>query len=355
MELFTFTTECDLVANTLTVNAYNKKEHKYQVEIDDFIACQEPKALLTNMACLEVIADKIKTEEFKHKYHESDDTIEITINYMPKYKIVIMLDRCIAPDLELEYEVVRLKARLDELELDEVVHEHTYPTWASLDDFKKLPGFKFIEAAENPAKYYSMTTAVADQKGLYYLGEHAGEFRYILDNTDNSRNPNYVSKQVIHESMPRFQNDYRTTFGFHMDKQQDYGCVQDRELLETEGEEPHKAIPYRYFPRSVKELVLPNLGINRFAMCYAMQYIYGWILQNHMALAFRQSYAMINVLDNNLYITISRSKKMYMPAVSKKYDTHHVNSVAFYVKNITVNGYDLGHNEGRGSLPKLFR
>jgi hypothetical protein len=58
------------------------------------------------------------------------------------------------------------------------------------------------------------------------------------------------------------------------------------------------------------------MSINKFVMRYIHRYIYGFILKNHSTLAFRDSYATIEVKNNELIIIMKRTKKRILPNVS---------------------------------------
>lgn len=101
MDDLTFTVDRNVLSSTITVTATNRNEHKYQVEVKNAVSCQYPKITLTKKACIEIISNKIKKEDFTYFYKEEDDVIVLTIEYLPDRKIVLVLDRCVNTGTDL--------------------------------------------------------------------------------------------------------------------------------------------------------------------------------------------------------------------------------------------------------------
>lgn len=329
MDNLTFTAEVDVLNSVLTVSTTTRKGHKYQAEIKDFIVCQRPKDRLTKAACIEVIRDKLdRDDDLEYGYYNVDDTIEVIIRYMPGYRIEFTLTRCAAPAIDLEQELATLKKRLDDLETDEVVHVHKYPSWDSLDEFKKLPGFKFMEAAENPAKYFKQIPG----SSVLYLGEYLGKFRYMIAGVTDATQTIEVPTVADRRTLGYYEGCNRVL----------YGCTQDKELLETDGPEPHKNVPYRYFPRSVKMVILPDITINQWVMRYITRYVYGWVILNHPMLAFRTVRVSIDVKDGkDVYVSITRSKRMSVPKYPKEIHKDYNNQLHINWFRINIGDFNV--------------
>lgn len=326
----------------LTVYTITRQDVQYQTVVN-LKECQKPKPFLIEEACKEIIIDKCS--ELSYKYDEEKDLINCKIHLMKNNYIELNLTR-VNSKLDAEREIAKLKAKIDELEPYEIIHEHVYPTWNSLEEFMKLPGFKYFEAAENDAKYYKSDEVLTQHRttldGTYYIGIYQGKYKYGF--ARDSLGPfNMGGARYIIEYDKRPDIHYK--YGSSHEKIEDNpASIQDRDLLETISD-VYKDKQYRHFPRSVKGIAVNAAQINGYVYHYIQKYVYGWILLNHELVVPRHFYYTINVRNNQCFIKIYRSKKLYafrIPMVYKSGSDGTVNAMYFNkCTSLVINEHEL--------------
>jgi hypothetical protein len=212
--------------------------------------------------------------------NDTDQKITIEDRFRQLDELVEILD---------ESDILERLTRLEQLEPYEVIHEHWYPKWDTLDELKKLDSFKYLESCWNWRNHHQRNAYTVNNtiRVLVYLGE-LNNLKYIFGRKE------YESPVCDKELYDITESGYGL------------GSIYYDSFL------PHRDlhIRYVYFDSSTIKLVSDKLNICIKLNYYIINYVSGWILLNHHLVAFRDPIFKIYIKDNKCRISIYRTKKM---------------------------------------------
>ncbi len=308
MDNATFTLKDD--QTSLTLLAKNRKGHIYECHIDNFIICQIPKAILNEGGCKDTIIEFVNANRHEYNYSQETDTFIVTINWLPtKGKIVLSLTRSEGETDASSNLIAQVTEILDSRDDYEIIHEHEYPTWNTLQEFMALPDFKYFEAADNQERFMCIPPDLKpppDKPTHFKWGD-----RYIR--TKNHWIHNHVDEKDANG------NKHNGTIGVYWNKRQQRSQLHDRELqsnsehLDNECKDNKKPYPLYYeFIKSATDHVPQWACLSYWVVAYIKKYIAGWMIVNLKWIAMRSLNITILVDSkrNKTMITIKRTKYM---------------------------------------------
>lgn len=290
----------------VSIHSTTRQGHRYEVALYDLSAIQFPKPFLQFDVCQQMILDHI--QEFEYKYHSDTDQIEVQYVVIGKEFGFRTLLKRVLQEVDWVAKVQDHDSRIDALEPYEILHEHVYPQWETLDDFKNLPDFKYFQALRQWHKYIQplpesipYTTDGRKVKPMYMTesrGFHVGftPFCELPPETD----VNYLLQSILYKGNGNHQPFYSEI----IDRTDQIigSTISNADKNNTTFWEP--------FVKSV-EVVRPEAyKISQSVLDYMLQYTAGWGLIHASLFAFRTSgYAELQVKGDQITLVIYRSKK----------------------------------------------
>jgi hypothetical protein len=322
-------------------------EVEYKAEITNFASCQHPTALLTDVACMNFICKNI--QHAWYKFNESNTKIDLALNVFADTVINISLN-CPKTGVDnLELKIVRLEKRLSVLDTCELVTSHKYPKWETLEEFKKLPDFKYFKIIENYTRLVvknEIENVHSHRPGKIILGE-AFNREYGMYQKDMTKLGELYYYDTAFTSCVSMTTDgcftehdtHPTAIIQTHGRDYPHVSITDRLLLETLKKQNTE--PYADFPRSVQILVVnPYKCMSYWLIRYIERYVKGYLLLNHEQFAFRSVTVKINVSskDNSCYIDIYRGKLPGNYGLFS-HSTGPGNSVSCISKSLHIDGF----------------
>lgn len=295
--------------NELLITVFHD-DVKYIGVVSNFITCQN-KPFLTEEECSRIILNCNDTEYgIRKSFSLKQDMISIKFTIIKDRFIHFDCTRYIETEEEsMKSKIVRLEKRIIQLEkmlFDDGYpnkHVHIYPKWSTLDEFKKLPDFKYFDID----MFHVIPEKTSIDGKTKYTGEIYGITYYI--NTGNPQ-PKYKNVWcIIHNS-----NNDVGTFGSFIVSKAYYNCKfgkyeivpmmitepEDR-ILEIEEKRigdhissiPHHLVNdykyplYYHFTKSVEVPVHKSRAISKWFIEYLARYVRGWMIDNYEKLIFK--------------------------------------------------------------------
>lgn len=353
----------------------------YEVEIKEFLSCQKPKPFLNDESCKEYVKENYK--DMKINFYK----LQISSEPMKGKFIVFGLKKVerFMGETDLLVRVEELERQIDELNPYEVVEQHIYPKWKSIEEFKELDSYKYFEACWSWRKHFHEGKGDGhydeNRKKFKYL--YLGDFmdreygctrmlsRYEKENTinlekeltdqfiflgqkitvsdDDSNKSIHQTENLVYPEYYSFKNllydaniaspkldEYMTRCRLKTiteDRELETNFLRTRDYLIKNKEEIPKVawwavknvenvvVPYQYTGITYN----PFACISKYLELYIRQYVTGWYLLNHKLTAGRNTEAEFEIKDNEVIIRIYRSKKIYGWLImqnSKDYSLH---------------------------------
>ncbi len=337
---------------SIEVYCHSWKGIKYSTFVTKEEKYQHPKTFLTPEAFNSIILENIG--EFKAEYNESSDSINLRYDCMAKNYILLVLKRDQVGESDISVTLSQIDSRLSALEPFDVIHVAKYPSWRDFDEFMKLPGYKYIDASQNPARYLK-TDGVADAHGnipsdTYYLGKYKKtgmKYTYELPGITTTSSPmRWIGNVGTLSSHKLWQyRDPKSSYSYydwHMDAHDI--CIEDRELpiIHQRCNESKEQNPLKhYFTQSAKMISSgekPN--INSYVLNYISTYITGWILSHHESFAMKDLCLDVFVDDNKCTFVLKAEKHKSMGV---RIGSNSVRGYNVSLDNVLINGFKRTH------------
>jgi hypothetical protein len=266
--------------------------------IFDARTVQAPPDVLSAEYCQRIV--KQNQCKFVARYEPANDTIHLSYQFVvADAPCTIVFDplKC-APreEPDLKVRVNMLEAQLDALQPYETVFAHTYPKWASLDEFKALPDYHFFTAALDPVRFIVKTGT-----GTEFIKE-VNDIRVSFRGTKAERGSHYAKWDPARGSLVDGQPSISTGTPF---------TPLDRPL---EGK--HSGI--EKYVKSVESPFDPRLlYVLSHVLYYIQDLVTGWCLHKMEAVAFRDVFVDVAIgADNAIHISIRRTK---VPRIEREF------------------------------------
>ena len=252
---------------------YKRRRYELSINLNEHTKYQKPNAILNRDGFICIINDNL--EKTNKQFNEEKKIIEMIINITDKFYIELILsesNKFVYPleqrVFELEELVADLKTCID-FNKPEILHEIEYPRWDSLDEFKKLPEFQYIEMAYDYDRYIKR---INDKMCLEYKQNSLQEPCYVslFKNSDsNSKCMGFFNtfRNIGGESSYDDIISYR------------YLSNTDKRLCASEKIDQNK--PYEAFGRSLKVCDYTKIYRIHERICrFFGNYFFGWIIGN---------------------------------------------------------------------------
>jgi len=294
----------------LSVCTRTRQGHQYCATIADWNAIQVPKPFLTQEVCQQLVVDRI--QDFGYVYDAASDTLRARLPVLgDTFELCVELKR-VWEKVNLVTKVAELEARLEQLEPFEVIHEHKYPTWSSLDDFKRLPEFCTFDALRSAYKYLhplprtSTTQRPTDNINRMFMLESRGFHVIIGGNRANAfgtRDNNPLTPSAA--SMMQWLNLYSLGCTSHVT---DHADQEIERALKNRPPREECPFPWEQFVKRVERVVPEPYLLSQHVGMYMCQYLAGWVLLHPQFLAFRRWKASITVQGSDVLLTVYRTR-----------------------------------------------
>jgi hypothetical protein len=146
---FTVTREPD----KLIISAKDRIGQTYRCIVTNYKTPQYPKVMLTDEAFADTVLEELS--KCRYGYDQKANHVLASIPLIKNKLDARFILIPVPEEGEADYktQLQELRIALDRLEPYEVIETHTYPQWDTLDEFKRLPDFKYFDAAENWRSY----------------------------------------------------------------------------------------------------------------------------------------------------------------------------------------------------------
>ena len=327
----------------VSIHSTTRQGYRYEVALYDLSAIQFPKPFLQFDVCQQMILDHI--QEFEYKYHSDTDQIEVRYVVIGKeFGFRTLLQR-VLQEVDWVAKVQDHDSRIDALEPYEILHEHVYPQWETLDEFKDLPDFKYFQALRQWHKYIQplpesipYTTSDNQKRKPMYITESRGF---------------HVGFTPFHEIRPETDVQYLLQSILSPHKHRPfYSEIIDRadQIIGStiSNADKNNSTYWETFVKSVEVIRPEAYKISKFVLDYMLQYTAGWGMIHASLFAFRTSgYAELQVKGDQITLVIYRSKKTsFAHSNVKKYDNQcspegkHLQHPPFYiVESLPINRF----------------
>ncbi len=324
---------------SIEVYCHSWKGIKYSTFVTKEEKYQHPNPFLTPDAFKSIILENIS--DFKAEYNEISDSINLRYDCMAKNYILLVLKCDQVGELDIPATLSQLDSRLSALEPFDVIHVAKYPSWRDFDEFMKLPGYKYIEASQNPMSYIK-TDDVADARGriantTYYLGKYKEtgmKYMYNLPGIETGRVESLNSIDLLshHKHKGGVQ-------GWYMDARD--VDIEDRELpiIQQRCNESNEQNQLKYyFTKSVKMITPKEIPtINSFVLYYILTYIRGWVLSHHESFAMKDLCLDVFVTDNKCTFVLKAEKYKSMGTSP----SGEIREYYMALGNVLINGFKM--------------
>jgi hypothetical protein len=276
----------------LIISTRDRKRQLYQCVATEYKTHQSPKVMLTDEAFVDMLLEKL-SDECKYTYEPNTGHILLSIPLIKdrldaRFELVPNQEE---GEIDYKAQIKELQDEIDRLEPYEIIETHEYPKWNTLDEFRKLPGFKYIEAGMD---WRSHLRVVNDSKK-----EESKRDRFF------KCNDMYVGfrKPGTHN----IQNQTETGTGIIGDP----FCKWTTIIDESSDNDLNKVIGYvlERYKRSVV-IICRDIYLSVHIRNYMLDYLRGWIILNLNLLIGRQAYYEIHIDKNRgtVKIIIKRLK-----------------------------------------------
>jgi hypothetical protein len=327
----------------MSIYCINRRGQKYELVIQDLNLIQFPQPFLNSEICKQLLLDKIN--EFNYRYKPETDQVEIW-KYMigNEFGIRCFLKRVIT-EIDWTAKVQHLELLIDQLDPYEIIHEHQYPIWDSMEEFKKLPDYKYFDAVVNYHRYLKRIpgeTIVEQHNSLYsyytvYSFESKGYFVGIYP-----LNRIRVGKSPTTGTSEYFRPDFDNTLT----------CVescepapQDRLVKIASEKDPSSILGA--FVQNIECIVPCPRKISEYVWRYLKYYFAGWIIVHPELVAFRELFAEVTIKDNKVTMVMKRSKRIrFNHAIIKKsnQNNYYLSAGVKGITSLIIDGEEICYN-----------
>jgi hypothetical protein len=220
-------------------------------------------------------------------------------------------------------EIKELRKTIATLSSDgyECIHTYEYPSWATYEEFKKLPGWKYFEAAENYKSHVYEKKINPDSNGAspcIKLKDNteiqiSDKFTYcqsgcklinMVKNTTSIQGTDKINEDELYNKLPELIIDSLFYNNYIAGKTSDYSFRDNNQMPQL-------------FRCSINTFVYQNKKYDSHSPItdpfnfYIKLYVYGWLILNIDDIQNKRSYVAIEIINKKAIIKIMATKKRY--------------------------------------------
>lgn len=248
---------------SVSLNYKSNRYHTILSTDEDYNNCQRPEPFFTPKFCAKYIVNN----SYSVEYDNTNDLFEITYTPNTTESIVLVL-HCLPRQTPTIEELVRRIEELEDRTPLKTLATLTYPEWSTYEEFKRLDGFKYIEACNNFNSYIKQIPESINKLYLYKIDGVYVNLKFLT-------RPLAASHGIYGEI-----NNYAGALTSSDTKLHNIDQDLIAQLQRTYETKKSSLSLHEKYIRSGRKACFITNQLPSYIMAYFTEYFYGWLLLN---------------------------------------------------------------------------